>query len=104
MTTWSSKDDTIWAQDLLPLRMPDIRVFAFGYPGTLKSTTDPPTVRKIALNLLQLVEAERRQFPTFARPIMWVGHGLGGLIIKKVRSTSINSINEKKKTKQLSSA
>lgn len=89
MTTWKAEDGTIWARDLLPKRIPDIRVFTYGYPGTLKSLTDLPTRRKTALELLQLLEAERKQFPASTRPIIWVGHGLGGWIIKKVRLYSL---------------
>jgi hypothetical protein len=64
--------------------MPNIRVLTFGHYGTLKGTTSVAGIRDRAMTLLCWLEAYREGDSVVSRPIVFVGHSLGGIIIKEV--------------------
>ncbi|KAK0705626.1 hypothetical protein B0H67DRAFT_388117 [Lasiosphaeris hirsuta] len=75
-----------WPRDMLPVTIPHGRVLTYGYDTTLRHVlVRPPneaTVRDIAWDFLVALEAERRTEPT--RPILFVAHSLGGIVIKEM--------------------
>jgi hypothetical protein len=64
----------IWLRDLLPSVYPRARIWSYGY-GTRAS------VIEVVENLLR--EAQDIQKDA-VRPIMWIAHSFGGLVIKSV--------------------
>ena len=72
---------SVWLRDTLPEDLPGARVFSFGYPADLLSGTSRATLRDIAAALLAALEAKRML--TERRPLIFIAHGLGGVICKK---------------------
>ncbi|KAH6641322.1 hypothetical protein F5144DRAFT_590647 [Chaetomium tenue] len=83
LDTWETEDRIIWARDVLPSSIRNLRVFAYGYAGTPKSACNRATVHSIAVDFLSLLTDER-DLPRFKyRPLILAGHNLGGNIIKE---------------------
>jgi hypothetical protein len=74
-----------WPRDLVQHTAPKARVFTYGYDTHIKHCLGPSlnkcTVYEIASDFLVTLEANRRQNPL--RPISFVGHSLGGIVIKE---------------------
>jgi predicted alpha/beta hydrolase family esterase len=59
-------------------------VLSFGYNATIQGTTSVAGIRDHARSLLQWLELWRLEDNLVSRPIVFVGHSLGGVIIKQV--------------------
>jgi hypothetical protein len=75
-----------WPQDLMPVTLPNARVLTYGYDTNIRHRFEAPisksTIYDIGKDLLVSLEAERRSEPS--RPLIFVAHSLGGIIIKEV--------------------
>ena len=81
--TWRADDETLWPRDLLPKSIPDIRVLSFQYNTTIQGTTSRAKITDHAVQLLNALHLDRETDDTAAtRPIIFVGHSLGGILIK----------------------
>lgn len=87
--TWQSDKPTskgggaMWLRDFLPQQIPHARVMSFGYDSVLlfsKSTSDVGT---FAEQLLESLLSRRMNVPE-TRPIIFICHSLGGIVVKKV--------------------
>lgn len=89
--TWQSDKSTskaggpMWLRDFLPQQIPHARIMSFGYDSVLlfsKSTSDVGTFAE------QLLESllSRRVNVSETRPIIFICHSLGGIVVKKVGS------------------
>lgn len=82
----SSHSPVYWPRDLLPDVVPNARVLTYGYDTHIRHRFDQPvgnqTVYDIAYDFLVALEAERRHDPS--RPILFIGHSLGGIVIKEM--------------------
>lgn len=101
--TWTADNDVCWLRDLLPLRIPRARVISWGYDASTHSQTQIPIQSLFQLgeglihDLCQMRETEevwhcrihgiglltRSQMKK--RPIIFITHSLGGIVLKKVR-------------------
>jgi hypothetical protein len=74
-----------WPRDLLPATLPNARVLTYGYDTNIRHRFDAPvsksTVYDIGLDLLVSLEAERRSEPL--RPLVFIAHSLGGIVVKE---------------------
>lgn len=89
--TWQSDKSTskgggaMWLRDFLPQQIPHARIMSFGYDSVLlfsKSTSDVGT---FAEQLLESLLSRRMNVPE-TRPIIFICHSLGGIVVKKVSS------------------
>jgi len=75
-----------WPRDLLPSTVPYARVLTYGYDTHIRHWIGAPvnrsTVYDIAWDLLVGLESERRTEPS--RPVLFVVHSLGGIVIKEM--------------------
>ncbi|KLU88417.1 hypothetical protein MAPG_07402 [Magnaporthiopsis poae ATCC 64411] len=76
-----------WPTDLLPETAPGARIMTYGYDTHVRNKfIGPPpshnTVYDIAGDLLVAIEAERRASPD--RPLLFVAHSLGGIVVKEM--------------------
>lgn len=84
-----------WPQHLLPQTLPTARVLVYGYDTKIGHAmgTQPTqnTVYDFASDLLQSLEASRRQ--QASRPLAFVAHSLGGIIVKEALRQASNYWN-----------
>ncbi|KAF2969942.1 hypothetical protein GQX73_g3591 [Xylaria multiplex] len=83
-STWSKSDDSFWPQAWLPRddAFHDVRIHTFGYPSGL-SRDSVLNIRDFAGNLLACVQHCPALTSSAPGPIIFVGHSMGGLVIKK---------------------
>lgn len=82
--TWQDeKSGKVWPRDLLPEELPQTRVMSFAYNGDMFRNQSAATIRDNARSLLNYLKLERRRVDP-RRPIVFVAHCLGGLIVKHV--------------------
>ncbi|KAH6636028.1 hypothetical protein F5144DRAFT_508141, partial [Chaetomium tenue] len=83
--TWRDKDSEVfWPRELLPEERPRTRVLSFSYNAKSFHNNTDATIRDSARSLLALLNVRRRKIADPAsRPLIFVGHCLGGLVIKQ---------------------
>ena len=75
----------MWLRDYLPQTIPNVRVLTFDYDASPALFTGPEFPEKIqshAITLVANLEGERDLGGVSNRPIIFICHGLGGLIVK----------------------
>ena len=75
-----------WPKDLLPENLPQARVLTYGYDTHLGHRFGPSrsqkSVYEFANDFLLELEAVRRSEPT--RPLLFLAHSLGGIVVKEM--------------------
>lgn len=81
-------------KDLVPFHIPKTRILSFGYDASPTSYDDEQIVEKVqslATTLVADLEADRGLENCERRPIIFICHGLGGVIVKKALAHSASS-------------
>ncbi|KAL2266766.1 hypothetical protein VTJ83DRAFT_6118 [Remersonia thermophila] len=86
--SWSYKDPksntrTMWLKEMLPKKMPRVRTMTFGYDASVVGNTSVAGIRDNARKLLRHLCDKRENDGSRGRPIVFLGHSLGGIIIKQ---------------------
>ncbi|KAF2670106.1 hypothetical protein BT63DRAFT_412865 [Microthyrium microscopicum] len=80
--TWTV-DDCNWLRDYLVLDIPNIRVFSWGYDAnTHGDTVSCQYLYDHARQLVSDLTRRRQVTKTLKRPIIFIAHSLGGIIVK----------------------
>lgn len=89
--TWTAKNGIFWPSDLLPVALKNEKanILVYGYNADVCSKA---TARNISNNyvhqqaetLAESVINRRKREGSFGNPIIWVCHGLGGILVKQV--------------------
>ena len=86
-TAWTDPETNIlWLRDLLPQDLHQARILSFGYRADASSFfagNGSEVVDGIAETLVQNLESHRALDGGQERPIIFVCHGLGGVVVKK---------------------
>lgn len=70
---------------------------SYGYRGIYNDTTSIATIYDHSLDLLNVLDDERKTTYEEERPIIFVGHSLGGIVIKQVsHDTHLATLNERR--------
>lgn len=99
--TWTSKDTGVfWPVDLLPkfLDSEGARILSYGYNANVAAFTDGVSKDKIhnhAETLASTLAANRSLRHCLKRPIVFVCHSLGGLVVKRLLLYCHSVANEK---------
>jgi len=94
--TWrkpSGPQGRLWLRDDLPQHLPNSRIFLYEYNSTVVYGKDRDTFIGKASELLEAIRIEREDIEL--RPILFLGHSIGGLLIKQAL---INAHNNPKYT------
>lgn len=87
-------DQVFWPKDLLPKDCPEARIMTWGYDTIVTQGFSRPTTKSNifahAKDLLYALDRERAE----SRPIIFVCHSLGGIIVKEVLRRSQMSSEE----------
>lgn len=82
----ATPNPVFWPRDILPESAPDARILTYGYDTHIGHWLGPAmsksTVYDIAWNFLVALEATRRAEPI--RPLLFVVHSLGGIVVKEM--------------------
>ncbi|PVH92332.1 hypothetical protein DM02DRAFT_605500 [Periconia macrospinosa] len=86
-STWT-KDRVVWPKELLSKDIPKSRILSFGYDSGIthsdKAEVTQGSVADDARQLCSLLDDIRKQTGTADRPIIVIGHSLGGLVLAQV--------------------
>ena len=81
-----------WPQELLSKKIPEARIITYGYDADVVHFTKPAgqnTVREHACNFIGDMTHLRRGTSSLQRPLIFVAHSLGGLLVEQVRRHSL---------------
>ncbi|CAG7851013.1 SubName: Full=Related to kinesin light chain {ECO:0000313/EMBL:CCA74635.1} [Serendipita indica DSM 11827] len=80
--TWSTKKSILWLRDLLPTDLSNARVLSYGYDADTRSLgcVSTQTMRRHADGFARALARKRKDMPQ--RPIIFIAHDLGGIILK----------------------
>ena len=83
-------DEVFWPQDLLPRDRPDVRILTFGYDTIVTRGWQPANKNNLFAHARDLLYALERERP-LRRPLIFVAHSLGGIMVKEVLRRSETS-------------
>ncbi|KGO78310.1 hypothetical protein PITC_059230 [Penicillium italicum] len=86
--TWNPVGSTgekpcVWLRDLLPSEIPNARILSFGYSSAVAFSKSIGDISTFAEQLLSLTLRERASENQRSRPVVFVAHSLGGIVVKK---------------------
>ncbi|CCA76564.1 hypothetical protein PIIN_10557 [Serendipita indica DSM 11827] len=85
--TWiaetAQSERVMWLQEFLPSDIPHARILTYGYDADTRSSefTSTNTIQRHAMGFMQAVERARKGVER--RPIIFLAHSLGGIILKQ---------------------
>ncbi|KAL0632587.1 hypothetical protein Q9L58_008518 [Maublancomyces gigas] len=84
--------NVFWPRDLLPGKVPDIRILTYGYDLNVVNGKNKNGIYQHAENMLSALQRIRLDLvkDSEARKIIFVAHSLGGVIVKEVLRQSSN--------------
>ena len=74
---------SVWPRDFAPEDIPRARFVTYGYDTTFDATYSDQSIRELALTLLDGLAIFRRRTQTQQRPLLFVCHSLGGVVLKE---------------------
>ncbi|KAH8591792.1 hypothetical protein B0O99DRAFT_631673 [Bisporella sp. PMI_857] len=87
--TWTDENSgKNWLEHFLPSRIPYARILAYQYNANIAFGTSSAGVEQQAMNLLNFLSLERKIYS--ARPIIFIAHSMGGIIVKQALVTAFH--------------
>ncbi|KAK4140267.1 vegetative incompatibility protein HET-E-1 [Dichotomopilus funicola] len=85
-STWTADGQSVpWPKTFLPLKLRNARILTFGYDAYVVPGSGPSANRLLdhAMSLLARLTTNRRTNNASTRPLIFVAHGLGGIVCKE---------------------
>uniref|UniRef100_A0A0B7JWK8 Nephrocystin 3-like N-terminal domain-containing protein n=1 Tax=Bionectria ochroleuca TaxID=29856 RepID=A0A0B7JWK8_BIOOC len=79
----SKETQAVWLRDFLPKDFPNSRILVYGYGSAVTDKDSKISIEGLARSFLDSYKAFRQTTETTQRPIIFIGHSLGGLLIKE---------------------
>ncbi|MCJ1459344.1 hypothetical protein MMC28_009721, partial [Mycoblastus sanguinarius] len=89
-----------WLRDYLPQILPNIRVLVYGYDSRLLQYEGKESILDFAKGLLESIHSHRGDPVASSRPVIFLGHSLGGLLIKEALAIARDETNRTSKDEQ----
>ncbi|KAK3639588.1 hypothetical protein LTR56_012373 [Elasticomyces elasticus] len=87
--SFRSADGTfVWLRDVLPSDVPEARVLTYGYDTALVKNQSKESLYHFASAFLDRLDSFRRATSTQRRPVCFLGHSLGGVVLKEALTIS----------------
>ena len=83
--TWTHRCRKFWLRDFLPSQVPTARIMSYGYNSQTAFSKAVTDINDQAAMLLDRLDGERQSVDAGERPIIFISHSLGGILVKKVR-------------------
>ncbi|KAK0123332.1 hypothetical protein ONS96_010326 [Cadophora gregata f. sp. sojae] len=87
LNTWTATNaagqKVVWLKDLLPKQLPDARIMSYGYNSALQFSKSVAGIGTFAEQLLEDLRSWRGTQAERDRPIIFICHSLGGLVVKQ---------------------
>jgi hypothetical protein len=83
------KTDTFWLRDFLPDVFPGARIYTYGYNAKIIFSKGTGNIIDFASTLLELILDKRTGREQQRRPIVFICHSMGGLVVKQVSSHGV---------------
>jgi hypothetical protein len=83
-TTNAAGQKVVWLKDLLPKQLPDARIISYGYNSALQFSKSVAGIGTFAEQLLEDLRSWRVTQAERDRPIVFICHSLGGIVVKQV--------------------
>ncbi|KAE8395642.1 Alpha/Beta hydrolase protein [Aspergillus alliaceus] len=98
--TWTHESSNVcWLRDLLPTYINNARVLTWGYNANVNSlmgrSTSSDRILQHAQTLIEELQSDREFESAAERPIIFVCHSLGGIIVKKALAFSSRQTSHK---------
>ena len=88
--SWSHTDEHMWLRDYLPRHAENARILTYGYSSALSSSCEVSILHDYTKKFLQGLFDMREEAECESRPIIFIGHSLGCLIIKKALTNAMS--------------
>lgn len=82
--TWTDQDGHMWLRDSLPHHIPNSRIMTYGYDSALRHTKSKLHLNDFAQDLLSWLDRERQEPEEEKRPLVFICHSLGGVVVKQM--------------------
>ncbi|TVY82132.1 Ankyrin-2 [Lachnellula suecica] len=80
--SWASDLEHMWLRDMLPMDIPNARILIYGYDSHLEASQSYSGLSGFSTPFARALDDIRAHDPE--RPLILIGHSLGGLVIQKV--------------------
>jgi hypothetical protein len=89
---------SVWLRDFAPQDVPRVRFITYGYDTGVVASHNNQGVHELACTLLDGIVIFRQRTQTQQRPLLFVCHSLGGVVLKEalVMSSKVNDAKRKK--------
>jgi hypothetical protein len=77
-------DIKLWLRDFIPATFSGARVMSYGYDAAFALSSSVSSVDTAATSLLDLIHGARQKPQEKRRPIIFIAHSLGGIIVRRV--------------------
>lgn len=82
LSTWKAK--FFWPTELLPNDVPNVRILVWKFAPEKDANAAGPSIGLLGEKLLRDLMASRKTSEAATRPVIFIAHSLGGLIVKSV--------------------
>ena len=82
--TWTHENGTMWLESILPDKIPYARIMTFGYNSAIAFSSSEAMLEDKSMELINRLSMKRSSVGNGStRPIVFVCHSLGGILVKK---------------------